>query len=262
MIRMTVHSSRLADVCLANRTDWIDIGYEKLGAAATYKVVLFNVGVGATPPVYLRNYPRWSASLWDLIVRAIVLASDPEQAEAQEKALKDKKPIAPEVLHQIEMASPRRCAFALAMSAVVEHHPSSGPAGRRLATMEITRHQGRGTYRARVQEDLWANTLTEPFAFTPKFLRPVDLVVHGALMRLTGSTAALPARPTLLLPEVTGDAIVDGKQYLVIDRMKEPARTGFLRWLHRNSEPPTPYPGLRDGLAAPTLFAKFIEVAV
>lgn len=254
MLRVTVHAGRLADISAANRLDWLDIGYEKLDAFADYKVVLFNIGVGATPPAMLWRYPRWSTSLWDLVARGIVTAVNPPRPEP-----KPGEPVAPEVLYAIEQV-PKRFAFAGAISAAIEHHPSSGRVGRRLASMEIVQRGARGCYRATVEEDLWPARSTLAFHFRPKFLRPIDLVLQGALMHLTGSLDAMPPRPPLILPGVP--AMVDGKPYVMIHLVREPARTGFLRWLHRSSEPPLAYDGARDGIAPEPMFTKFLQVAV
>jgi hypothetical protein len=46
MLRVSIHAGLLRDISRFNRVDWLDIGYEKLDAAANYKIVLFNVGGG------------------------------------------------------------------------------------------------------------------------------------------------------------------------------------------------------------------------
>jgi hypothetical protein len=85
MLRVSIHAGPLRDINRFNRVDWLDIGYEKLDAAANYKIVLFNVGKGATPVIPLSNYPRWSASLWDLTARAIALALSPDPKNRKEE---------------------------------------------------------------------------------------------------------------------------------------------------------------------------------
>ena len=247
MLRVNIHAGPLAAVSRFNRTDWVDIGYERLAALADYKVVLFNVDVGATPPVFLRNYPRWSASLWDLVARAIA------------RALDGTAELAHDVAPPLE-TSARRYAFADALSAIIEHAPAGGSSGRRLGALEIVRHRrARGVYRARVEEDLQPARSTLPFEFRPRVLRPAELVLRAALLRLWGQLATLPPRPALFLPPAR---MVDGKPYVSIRRLPEPARTGFLRWLQRCSEPPLGAPGAPDGLAPETMYTLFLREAV
>lgn len=246
MLRVSIHAGPLEGISRFNRTDWVDIGYEQLRAVADYKVVLFSVGEGATPPRPLLGYPRWSASLWDLTARAIALGLSPDS----------EKPV--EAVQPVEAGKHK--AFADALSAVIEHYPSTGNGGRRLAAMEIVQHRRtRGMYRARVDEDLHPSMSTVPFHFAPAFLRPAELVMRAALVRLTGVHLALPPRPSLKLP---APDVVDGKPYIAIHRLAEPARTGFERWLHRFSEPPTEMKDAPKGLAPETMFAKFLEECV
>ncbi|QCP51620.1 hypothetical protein FAZ95_03035 [Trinickia violacea] len=51
-----------------------DIGRVADGAHADYKVRLSEVGVGTAGTGHVRAYPRWSASVWDLVARSIATA--------------------------------------------------------------------------------------------------------------------------------------------------------------------------------------------
>ena len=247
MLRVSIHAGPLKGITRCNRVDWLDIGYDKLAAVADYKVVLFSTGVGATDVVHLRNYPRWSASLWDLTARAIALALSPAFSDAKEVV-----PPAPVVT--------KRAAFAEAMSAVIEHNPAYGNAGRRLAAMEVVRHgKTRGLYHARVDEDLQPSRSTVPFLFAPAYLSPAELILRAALVRLTGDHSALPPRPTLLVPRTFA---VSGKNCVAIHRIHEPARTGFRRWLDRIGIAPIPHAGSPEGIAHEALFTRFLQEAV
>ncbi len=247
MLHVSVHAGRLDQISRFNRTDWLDIGYEKLAEEATYKILLFNVDEGARDPVYLRDYPRWSASLWDLVARSIALARSPLLDKVEE--------VVPEIV-----PGGKRCAFARAVSVVIEHHPTRGMPGRRLGAMEILQHKRvRGLYRATVEEDLQPPRSTVPFLHRPSFLYPVELVLQAALWRLGTDGTTLPPRPPLYLPNTM---LYDGLPYVVIHKIMEPARTGFLRWLRRESEPPVPYWNARDGIAPEASFQKFRQVAV
>lgn len=247
MLRVNIHAGPLAMVSRFTRTDWLDIGYERLDTLADYKVVLFSVDVGASPPVFLRSYPRWSASLWDLVARATARAL----TGTVEAAHDDAPPL---------VTATQRPAFADAVSVVLEHAPSWGSSGRRLGAMEVVRHQRtRGVYRARIEEDLQPARSTLAFEFRPRVLRPAELVLRAALLRLTGQLATMPPRPALYLPN---PRLVDGRPYVPIHQLPEPARTGFLRWLHRCSEPPRLAANAPDGLAPETLYTLFLREAV
>lgn len=247
MLRVSIHAGPLAGITRFNRLDWLDIGYDKLAAVADYKVVLFNTSIGATDVVHLRNYPRWSASLWDLVARAIALALSPALSDAVE-AVQPAKTVE------------KRVAFAEAISAVIEHHPTYGRVGRRLAAMEVVRHgKTRGLYHARVEEDLQPSRSTVPFVFAPAYLSPAELIMRAALVGLTGDHSELPPRPTLRTPRSFN---VDGKACVAIHRIHEPARTGFRRWLDRYGEPPSPHDGAPEGVAPEAEFVRFLQEAV
>jgi hypothetical protein len=246
MLRLSVHAGPLETVSRFNRTDWLDIGYEKLQAVADYKVVLFQSGVGGIPEHEISKYPRWSASLWDLAARAMALCLYPDVFQPQEE------------VWPVEKAQ-KRPAYAPAVTGVLEHFPALGaPGGRRLASIEVVRHKKpREVYRALVHEDLQTSRSTLPFVFAPKFFRPVELVMRAALMRLTGDTEKLPPRPPLLLPPTHE---IGGVRYIEIRRLAEPARTGFERWLFHGGAKTVM--GAPEGFAPEALFAKFIAEAI
>jgi hypothetical protein len=125
MLRVSIHAGPMADISRYNLLAWLDIGYEKLAPIADYKVVLFQSGLGATPPYTLENYPRWSASLWDLTARAIALGLNADE----------RSETVPDVTH------PRKgCAFASEISALIEHLPGGQSIRRRtLASASIRR---------------------------------------------------------------------------------------------------------------------------
>src|ERR1700733_9583240 len=113
MLRLSTHAGPLKAMSRFNRLDWVEIGYETLNRHADYKVVLFEVGNGARPQVVLRNYPRWSGSVWDLVARSIALALSPDPSQPQELA-------------QPARWGEKKFAFVEVMSAVVQHIPNAG----------------------------------------------------------------------------------------------------------------------------------------
>lgn len=245
MLRLSVHAGRLGEESRFNRLDWLDIGYDKLAAVATYRVVLVQSGIGACPPQVIENYPRWSASLWDLVARAIALTLWPDCFGARE------------AVRPVDRAS-KRPAFVEAVTGVLEHFPALGPpGGRRVATIEVVQHKRvRGVYHARLDEDLQRRCSTLPFLFAPKVMRPAELVMRAALMRLSGDTEKLPPRPALSLPPAH---LVNGAPYIEIRRLKEPARTGFERWLLGGGAPGRNWP---EGYAPEEYFHQFMSEAL
>jgi hypothetical protein len=247
MLRVSIHAGLLRDINRFNRIDWLDIGYEKLDAAANYKIVLFNVGVGATPVIPLLNYPRWSASLWDLTARAIALGLSPDSTNRKE---------------QVEPLEPRgkRYAYAREVSAVIQHLPNTGLRIRNVGSMQIWQCSvTKGFYQAQIDEDLMPSITTKQFAFMPAFLRSAELVMRTALVGLTGSLETMPPRPPARLP--TAEEI-DGRLQVAIHKIREPARTGFIRWLYEIDSPPQEYAGMPEGVAPEAHFVKFLETAV
>lgn len=245
MLRVSIHAGPMADISRYNLLAWLDIGYEKLAPIADYKVVLFQSGVGATPPYTLASYPRWSASLWDLTARAIALGlNSDERSEA-----------VPEVTH------PRKgCAFASEISALIEHLPGGRTIRRRTLASAFVRQvrRRRGSYEAHFDEHTMKRHRTESFLFTPEVLRPAELLLHACLVRLTGQQE-MPARPGLCVPQAIEH---EGLRYVPIHGLVEPARTGFRNWLHEHSEPPMEHEGAPLGIAPEPLYVKFLQSAI
>lgn len=248
MLRVTIHAGRLKTASRFNVTNILDIGYEKLHPVADYKVVLFSAGVGATPPVSLLCYARWSASLWDLVARALALtlSSDIQKPSERVPAFEE---------------GGKRAAFATAICALIEHF-AAGDETRRttLGTAEVVQDSRvRCLYDAAFTEDTMPSVQANPFMFAPKFLRPAELLLRACLMRLTGNQDQMPLRP----PLARATAVVrDGRPFVPIHELPEPARTGFLRWAKRNSEPPVIEDSFPDGVAPEPLYATFLAEAV
>lgn len=286
MLRVTIHSGLPSEASRFNRTDWIDIGYQKLDWNADYKVVLVENGIGARQPVILAGYPRWSSSLWDLTARAIALAlwtappaHDIRQGfepaafdnEGEPIRIDDVTPVAPpQRLIQRKNAEDvdiqpaeivgRSCAFATHTTALITHFPSRGVGGRRLGTMLIAHdRKKRGVYGVSIEEDTQSRKIDKPFFFMPSFLRPAELVLRASLNMLTGDINRLPKRPD---PQVPRTEIIGGVTYLPIHRLEEPTRTGFLRWLHFTNQAPKPARNASLGRVPVDLYVKFLSEAV
>ena len=248
MLRLSIHSGPLSGISRFNRLDWLDIGYEKLKREADYKVVLFKVGEGVTPPVRLARYPRWSGSNWDLVARAIALCLSREFGRPQEKIL----PVVP---------GGKKYAFVQAMSAVLQHIPNSGLGVRQLGTIDILHDQfSDAVYGAQIEEEFLPTKTPEQFLFAPKFLRPAELVMRAVLMGLSGNIDALPPRPKLMEPAIE---IIGAVPHVVVEQLPEPARTGFRRWLFGRVKPAKEIPFDVTAEAIPAaVFQRFLDNAI
>lgn len=247
MLRVSLHAGPIAKISRFNQVAWLDIAYERLEPIAHYKTVLFEAGIGATMPIPLEAYPRWSSSLWDLVARALALGLSPDQDKPTE------------TVHEV-VPGEKHFAFANQICAMIEHLPAASVAYRKeLGRVEISQvGRKRGTYVARFDEHAMARHVTAPFTFTPGYLRLPELLMHACLVRLTGK-AEMPPRPALCVPEAVEQ---DGLRYVPIHDLVEPARTGFLDWLHRFSEEPVEHPSAPQGIAPETLYVKFLSEAV
>jgi hypothetical protein len=258
MLRVSIHAGPLRTISRFNRTDWLDIGYRRLKPYADYKIVLFKIGEGAMPPVILRKYPRWSASLWDLAARAMARSLYPVPGDADnEKEVEDGSPQEQVPAAQFAVKNP---AFAETLSAVIQHIPNSGTGERQIAAMQIDEHKTvRCEYRAQIEENQQTTRKTEAFEFAPRFLRPAELVMRAALFSMTGSIDEMPPRPVLRAPRAR---VIDGIEYLDIHKLKEPARTGLIRWLYQQKRRPVASPSAPDGLVEYERYTAFLVEAV
>jgi hypothetical protein len=245
MLHVSIHAGNLKDACANNRLDWLDIGYASRGSSANYRCVLFRIDRGALPVVAIPNYPRWSASIWDLVIRAIALSLSAESGTPEEKLP--------------SLSNPEKYfADASSLCAIVKHQSSEGLADRSVAWLQITRDgRPRGLYRAKVSEDRCPDRTAPPFEFRPKFLIPSELVARAALMALTGSLSKLPPRPTYVPPPTE---LAGGVKYVRLDKLKEPVKTGFLRYLRKVRQ--MPGTGEDETRVAASAYDGFLETVI
>lgn len=248
MLRVSVHAGLPSGASRYNRSDWLDIGYERLDADAEYKIVLFQAGIGASEPVLLRGYPRWSASLWDLVARAIAMALWPEPTGKQER------------VEPAQYAAGKRMAFVDSTTAIVTHLPEHGAASREIGTMLIAHSpKARGVYRASVDEDIRERRIVPPFLFAPAVLSPIELVLRTTLFMLHGSIDALPPRPPLMIPPRDEEA---GRKYVRLSRVAEPARTGLTRWMRKTGRKPEVHANFPAGRVPEAWYEEFLSTAI
>jgi len=79
--------------------------------------------------------------------------------------------------------------------------------------------------------------------------------LRATLFWLSGSIDVMPPRPLLQSPK---GKMIDGKECLLIHQLKDPAKTGLVRWLYHQKRPPIP------NSTAPeyATFHEFLEKAV
>ena len=248
MLRVSIHAGPLGGISRFNRLDWVEIGYKHLAEEADYKVVLFEVGCGVRDQVDLHKYPRWSASVWDLTARAIAAAFSPDPKNPKEEA------------QPVDDVS-EKVAFADRVSAVIRHIPNAGNAIRQLGAIEIVGDEfERGFYGTTVKEEMMPTLRPAPFFFAPRFLRPSELILRGILQGLTGNSTRLPTRPSLLKIE---PEIINDERCALTERIPEPARSGFRRWLLQRKKNPAERPYDATASAVPyELFNEFLKKAV
>lgn len=208
MLRISLHTGLLEDRSIHNQLGVLDIAYQKHEAMADYLIGLTLRNFGEVEPNVLKNYPRWSASLWDLVARALgrVLYKE-DVIPASDKP-------------------DRRCAYATRICAVIEG-TTAKHRGRELGTVEILQDQGkRGTYTATFTEDITGSRVAE-FDYGTKKLNTADLLLRAICHALYGQDT-LAKRPKLILPTF---ARIDGVDQFDIECLAEPAKTGFKRFL-------------------------------
>lgn len=241
MLNVTLHAGPVATASFGNRLGWMEVAYSsKPAPLSDYKAVLTTIDQGALPPVELKRYPRYAASIWDLVARAVAICLTPAgQASAEQ-------------LWPIEPAG-KFVPYANAICAIVELQ-SGGPRGgkRLLATCEITRMLGaRGRYEAAFTEDCFEDVAIAPFVHRPDRLDHWRLLQTALAWRLAGEEE-LPPRPFIFAPDPVASA--EGVEVRLAD-LVEPARTCFERWLARHGHAEA----LKCGFAGEKLYLEFLH---
>lgn len=208
MLKVTIHSLSLADRCKANELGVLDIGYATKSPRANYVVALSLRRTGELEPASVIKYPRWSASLWDLVARAL----------AQALYRDDQIPPSAKV--------DRRCAYATRICASIERLTAEDQ-GVELGTVEILQQgKRRGAYTATFTEDILGKKTAE-FEYGCKALNPAELLLRAICWAYFESDTLGP-KPGLILPVTM---TVDGIDRFHPAALAEPAFTGFQRYL-------------------------------
>lgn len=219
MLRVSIHAGLLKERNPQNQIGAVDIAYHKRAALADYVVAMQLNGRGELEPSYVRDYPRWAGSVWDLVARAISAVLYAEHGG-----------VAPPV-PRID----KRCAYATKMCAAVQAMKEDGR-GTEIATAELLQPgRARGSYVASFNEDIMGPRKGE-FDYGCKILNPADLLLR-AICHAHWGNELLGRRPALILPATMK---VDGVEVFDLQALAEPARTGFTR--HRANSVPLAKP--------------------
>lgn len=207
MLRISIHSSDAKGINAGNQLAQLDIAYARQAPVADYVVGIAIRGVGEVEPDKVLNYPRWAGSVWDLVARALT-----------------------RLLYRADEAPPgrtpdRRCAYTTKLCAIVERVSPEGPYAE-VANVEILQAGGkRGMYLARFEEDILGKR-EATFAYGLKSLSYPELLLRAICHAYFGKDTLGP-RPALILPPTMK---VNSEEVFDVESLREPARTGFLRY--------------------------------
>jgi hypothetical protein len=242
MLKVTLHSVPPARASANNMVGRMDIGCAKLGAIADYKVALFAAGIGELPPTRVDGYPRWSASVWDLVARAVCLSLNRREA-----------------VWPADIPVRRKGAYMQNLGAIVEHWPDGRSTGRAtVATAHIKMRNRRCNYVATFEDDLVGEATSDVFAHTPEVITPWDLLTRAYAWTFNG-TLELPKRPKLCVPLPVEH---NGGSYVMLDTLQNPSRLGVRRWMVQRGIEPTAVDGFDGDCVTEAQFVRFLETAV
>lgn len=242
MLKVSLHYATPSQASARNMLGRLDIAYARLDALADYKAVMFAAGVGEMPPVLLQGYPRWSASVWDLVARAVCLSLNGCEA-----------------FPPGDLSSGRGGAFIDDMTAVIEHWPDGGDSRRAtIGTAHISMRKRRCHYSATFEDDILGKRESSIFIHRPDGLSPWDLLARSYAWAAQ-ERFELPARPDLYtpIPVQRGPG-----SFVPLNTVREPALTGIRRWLHRQGLATTTSDLVAGPCVTEACFVDFLRVAV
>lgn len=242
MLKVTLHYATPARVSAQNLLGRLDIGYAKLDAYADYKAVMFTAGVGEQPPVQLLGYPRWSASVWDLVARVACISLNGS-----------------ETFPRGDLSRGRKGAFIEDMTAVIEHWPDGlGIRRSTIGTAHIQMRRRRCQYKAVFEDDILGKRESSVFGHAPEGLSPWDLLAR-AYTWTAHERFELPARPPLYTPIPVQQGL---GSYVPLDTVAEPAFTGIRRWLAKRGLSTTTVDLIGGPCVTEACFVDFLRIAV
>lgn len=242
MLKLSLHASTPRGINPQNRIGSLDVAYEKLAARADYKALMWTAGLGEQAPVQLLNYPRWSASIWDLLVRIVCLATTRK-----------------EVIWPADIPNRRSGPYMHDLTALVEHWPDGMDTRRAVVgKAHVQMCARKRNYRAVFEDDILGKRSTEVFRHTPVVLNAWDLLARAYGWATTGSPE-LPPRPDLYKPIPIP---MGSHSYVNLDTVSEPARTGCYRWLDKRRLETAEVPGIEGPCINEAQFVTFLQKAV
>jgi hypothetical protein len=117
----------------------------------------------------------------------------------------------------------------------------------------------RCTYLAKATEDVLGDRPAAEFDFATRFLRPAELALRAISALLYPGATQLPPVPSLYIPDTI---LVNGKEHVLIEEIREPAKTGFLRWVHRTGMALTKDPAAPAASVHQEVYGRFLQEAV
>lgn len=242
MLKVTLHYATPSQASARNMLGRLDIAYARLDALADYKAVMFANAVGEMPPVQLLSYPRWSASVWDLVARAVCLSLNGSEA-----------------FPAGDLTTGRKGAFIDNMTALIEHWPDGGDSRRAaVGIAHVSMRKRRCHYSAAFEDDILGKRESSVFVHRPDGLSPWDLLARAYAWTVQ-ERFELPARPVLYTPIPLQQGL---GSFVPLDTVREPARTGIRRWLRRQGLATSTVDPVAGPCVTEACFVDFLRVAV
>ena len=240
MLKVFIHNGPKETINTFNALGRLDIAYEELDMYADYKAVLLMNGIGEIPPAILKGYPRWTDSIWDLVMRMICMCVHREES-----------------LPIIEYT--RNGAFAKHLSVLIQHWPDGRSTGRtNIGSAQIQMTRRRRHYIATFEDDILGKKTSSVFSHTPGGLNPWDLLAR-AYAWMTHESMTMPPRLKLQIPKTL---TVGEKVFVSLESVNEPAKTGLMRWMISKQMEPVIAAGTDQPCVTEETFVKFLRRAV
>lgn len=240
MLKVFLHNAEPGGMTPFNRLGRLDIGYDKLDACADYKAILTQTGIGEFPPAKVSGYPRWTASIWDLVMRSVCLCMWREESLP---------PVGPA----------RRGAYADRLTAIVEHWPDGFEVGRSTVGVATIRMQRKKChYVARFEDDILGEQVSTEFVHTPDALSFWDLLAR-AYAWTCHESFRVPPRPELYTRLTIEE---DGETLVPLEMVQEPARTGLARWMLSRELKPLTSKSVTGPCIREVDYVRFLQKAV
>lgn len=245
MLKVDIYAGPLKTSSMFSRVAWLDIAYEKLDCIADYKTVLFIGGIGALDQRVLRKYPRWSGSLWDLVLRCILISHNQHLVTTAD------------VLPEEELTD-KNFAFAETISASISHYPGGREkVVRQIGHCEI-RMGKKGQYEASFEEHAGTPKTASTFLYRPKTMYPSLLLAHAICAADTGDSNTVPIAPVFMPPPQISIKS-EKEKFFDLQFIHEPLQTGLRSFLQSKKLEKHPASTKRQELYPMSQFWTFVN---